>query len=205
MINLKQQYPKEWIERIGREEAKSSEIMCESMWNEFEPESVLDFGSGPGNHINGMHHRMEIKNATAIDGVSDCENYLSAGINFCQLDFRNRFAPEGFEGGKQFDLVMCYEVIEHIEEEFEEILLDNIVLNAGKYLCISAAKPGQPGNHHVNCKPIDYWLRAFIHRGFKYLDKVTESFQASWRKQGVRYYFIDNLLVFENAKSGSEI
>jgi len=45
------------------------------------------------------------------------------------------------------DLVLCQEVVEHIEEKYLENLLDSFA--TGKYVLMTHAVPGQGGHHHV--------------------------------------------------------
>jgi 2-polyprenyl-3-methyl-5-hydroxy-6-metoxy-1,4-benzoquinol methylase len=54
------------------------------------------------------------------------------------------------------DLVICVEVVEHIEEVFLENLLSS--LGNGTYIFMTHAVPGQNGYHHVNCQESKYWV-----------------------------------------------
>jgi hypothetical protein len=70
------------------------------------------------------------------------------------------------ELGKLFDLVLCVEVAEHLEEQHEDVLLDSVIRHAVHRIIFSAAEPGQPGNGHINCQPIGHWLARFADRGW---------------------------------------
>jgi hypothetical protein len=42
-----------------------------------------------------------------------------------------------------------------------------------KYVICTAAGPGAPGHHHVNCQLPTYWLDVFDKYGFDYDDETT--------------------------------
>ncbi len=52
------------------------------------------------------------------------------------------------------NLISCravlMQVLEHVPEQFEAIVLDNLVRSAREGIVLSWAVPGQPGHHHVN-------------------------------------------------------
>jgi hypothetical protein len=51
------------------------------------------------------------------------------------------------------------EVAEHIKDNHAERLLSDIDSHASEIIIFSAAEPGQPGNGHINCRPIIDWLQ----------------------------------------------
>ena len=57
-------------------------------------------------------------------------------------------------------------MVEHLEEESAQVLLESIARHADKVIVFSAAEPGQPGNGHINCQPISYWLESWAERGW---------------------------------------
>ena len=67
--------------------------------------------------------------------------------------------------GRGFDVVLCLEVAEHLPEASAEALISSIVAHADEIL-FSAAIPGQPGQHHVNCQWPTYWQSRFNAHGF---------------------------------------
>lgn len=62
-----------------------------------------------------------------------------------------------------FDLAICLEVAEHLEEPSAVPLVNGLA--RAKTVLFSAATPGQPGLHHVNCQPHDYWHGLFAEHG----------------------------------------
>lgn len=193
MNELDELYDSEWLERIRLDEEPSARVMCRTMKAQLQPGSMLDFGSGPGNHANIMH-RLGGVEVVAVDGVTNAKDFLNHDIEFHRHDFRRRF-----DIGRVFDLVTCFEVIEHIDEAFERTVLANVVRHVGRWLCFSAAKPGQPGRNHVNLKPLPYWIERLEAKGLRHRDNMTSKLKREWRaaQPPVRYYFADNLAVFE--------
>ncbi len=70
------------------------------------------------------------------------------------------------------DLVHCQEVVEHIEEAHLTKLL--ATLTSGDVILMSHAMPDQPGYHHVNCQPSEYWIRKLAECNFNWLQIDTE-------------------------------
>lgn len=76
---------------------------------------------------------------------------------------------------KETDLVICIEVVEHIEESFIDNLLTSMC--QGKYLLMTHAVPGQPGYHHVNCQDSEYWITHLQNRNFLLLEEDSKEIQ----------------------------
>lgn len=108
--------------------------------------SVLDLGSGLG-HASDWFHKAGMK-VIAVDGMES--NVQRAIFPTVQLDLTKAAVS------CRVDLTHCQELVEHVEEAF----VDNVVrsLACGKIIVMTHAFPGQGGHHHVNEKPMQYWL-----------------------------------------------
>ena len=51
-----------------------------------------------------------------------------------------------------------------------------------KYVVVTAAPPGQPGHHHVNCRPTEYWIDVFKKYGFEFLEEVCGEVKLAARR-----------------------
>jgi 2-polyprenyl-3-methyl-5-hydroxy-6-metoxy-1,4-benzoquinol methylase len=121
----------------------------------FSIRSMLDVGCGEG-HAVAFFQSMGV---------------LAHGIDGLLLNVQRAVTPVALHDLKRgpyvmpVDLVLCVEVVEHIEEQF----LDNLMgtLTNGQLVLMTHALPGQDGHHHVNCQPAEYWVRKFQERGYR--------------------------------------
>ena len=76
------------------------------------------------------------------------------------------FVQGPFRSERQFDMVWSCEFVEHVEEQYAGHFLETFSL-ASRYLLMTYAEPGQPGWHHVNCQPEEYWVEKLDRYGFE--------------------------------------
>ena len=152
------------------------------------PNSYLDVGCGTG---------IMVKTAVnlGIDAVG-LDIIPNAHFAVKECDLRG-----GFNLGKQFDLITCIEVMEHIPESSARTALKAIANHArdsGTIFVFSAASPGQGGIDHINLK-LGYWWRERIDAlGFGYRHDLTTRLQLAINlvPHPGRDWLIGNLQVF---------
>jgi hypothetical protein len=126
-------------------------------------ESVIDFGCGCGSWLE-VCKQNEITNVLGLDLFCP-EEYLRIDKNeFVKHDISKEYNNEN-----KYDLVISIETAEHIESEYKEVYINNLV-KSGDIILFSAAIPGQWGIHHVNCNWLEYWVKMFNDRGFDCID-----------------------------------
>jgi SAM-dependent methyltransferase len=130
------------------------------------PNSLLDVGCGTGTWLRAAD-RLGVPDLHGIDGV-DCSGDRSR-VRFSKLDLTKPFSL-----GRRYDVVLCLEVAEHLDETHAKVLIRSLVAHAPKII-FSAACPGQPGQHHVNCRWPDYWQSLFNDEGFACDDAIRWS------------------------------
>ena len=136
--------------------------------------SVLDVGCGRGYALKrfqelGCH-------VLGIDGSPSAIENSVIPERVRQVDFtQNKVIPE-----KKYDLVFSVEFVEHVDEYYMENYLP--CFNAGKYIIMTFAGPGQSGHHHVNCQPQEYWIHAMEKRGFTFDKDYTAKLKAEAKK-----------------------
>lgn len=114
---------------------------------------TIDFGCGLGQWGVGLNKY------TGIDYRVPLNELLIPVENYIELDLRKPFT------GLKADVVICVEVAEHLEEEYADVLVDNLCA-AGDTIIFSAAIPFQGGNNHLTERFQTWWAEKFYARGY---------------------------------------
>jgi len=128
----------------------------------FQVKNMVDIGCGPG----GMVYYALSKGIKAVGVDGD-----PSVARDCPVIIEHDYTRKPLYLG-EFDLGWSVEFLEHVEE----LYLQNYMLTfrCCKHVFITAAIPGQPGVHHVNCQWGDYWIRKFEEAGFMFDREATE-------------------------------
>ena len=132
--------------------------------NEFKIKSFLDIGCGPG----GMVSLAGMRGLEAVGIDGDWEVEKEKDTNIVIHDFTSGPAPLE----KEFSLGWSVEFLEHVDEKYQDNYMQAFA--RCKLVVCTAAGPGAPGHHHVNCQPQEYWHNVFDKYGFDYDDAVTQ-------------------------------
>jgi len=130
------------------------------------PKSLLDVGCGTGTWLRAAAD-MGILSVVGVDGIVVADNQLHvprSNVRQCDLT-----APLYL--GQRFDFALCLEVAEHLPESSAATLVSSLVFHSDNVL-FSAACPGQPGQHHINCQWPGYWQHLFNNHGFVCDDSI---------------------------------
>jgi cyclopropane fatty-acyl-phospholipid synthase-like methyltransferase len=92
------------------------------------------------------------------------------------------------------DLVWSVEFLEHIEEQYLPAVMQ--VFRRGRRILVTAAPPGAPGHHHVNCQSAEYWIELFRSYGLFIDDAATEIVRRE--STMIRNFIRETGLVFVN-------
>jgi SAM-dependent methyltransferase len=129
--------------------------------------TMIDVGCGPGDMVQIATDRNI--DAYGIDGDFTLKNrWESLGINVKLFDFRDGIPTLEQD---EFDLGWSVEFLEHVDEEYSDNYMR--VFAKCKYVVCTAAPPGYPGHHHVNCQDMNYWINKFSQYGFDFDEKET--------------------------------
>jgi SAM-dependent methyltransferase len=171
-----------------REESSSSAAVVVPLLHELlRPRSVLDVGCGTGPWVRAWM-QLGVPDAIGVDGpyVSP-EQLLIPAANYLAGDL-----TKPLDLNRRFDLVSCLEVAEHLDAAHTTTLLDSLTRH-GDVVLFSAAVPGQPGTHHVNCAWQSHWVKLFEAKGWHVLDIVRSML---WNDGRVGSCYRQNLLLF---------
>jgi hypothetical protein len=173
--------------------------VCEAINTVLAPKSVMDVGCAIGDLVYYWKNNMGIPSHGIEGSKNAMEYFMCDGIYV--LDLR-----EEIKIGIHFDLVTCFEVAEHIEPEYADQFLSNLVV-LGNRILMSAAPPGQGGHYHVNCQPYEYWIEKMQFLGYSYDGTTVNILKNIWepwkKKPGIKAYY-DNLLFFRKGGSDEE-
>ena len=136
------------------------------------PGSLLDAGCGTG----AVVMRAVAQGIEAV-GVDLSVPHAGPGA-WRQADLR---AP--LDLGRSFDLVLCWEVAEHLPAEAAETLCASLArhLVPGGVLLFTAAPPGQKGDGHINEQPAAYWRERLSAVGLIFDAAQTATLATQWR------------------------
>lgn len=140
----------------------------------YKPTSFLDVGCGPG----GMVYLAAIRGlyAVGIDGDFTLPQFQAGVVHpdhvkFCLHDFTEGARTTG-DLRPVIDIVWSVEFLEHVNECHLPAVLHTMKM--GKVIVITAAPPGWPGHHHVNCRSEEYWQGVFAAMGYTYDGIATQ-------------------------------
>lgn len=138
--------PEEWIARLAPMDSWNERLLLSLFCLYGIPSSYLDIGSGTGAMVN-LARRLGV-DAYGVDLIERPDSWLH------QHDLMNPL-----DMGRDFELVTCLEVAEHVPPEGANVLVDSVArhVHPGCMLVWSAAQPGQAGDDHVNPQNSFYW------------------------------------------------
>lgn len=154
------------------------------------PRRLLDVGCGDG-HLVRVASALGTPVAMGIDVAVPM--HVATGISLVPRELE---AWEG-EGPDPFDLVLCLEVAEHLEERYADNLCEKLYRSTGQTLLFSAATPGQGGAGHVNEQPHAYWIEKLTRAGLDYAPVLTDLLRTKWLLVAPgAWWYGKNLLAF---------
>ncbi|HEY0006852.1 MAG TPA: methyltransferase domain-containing protein [Pyrinomonadaceae bacterium] len=132
----------------------------------FQVKNMVDIGCGPG----GMVYYARSKGIKAV-GVDGDPRMARDSPVIIEHDYTRKPLYLG-----EFDLGWAVEFLEHVEEEYIPNFMETFL--CCKHVFVTAAIPGQPGYHHVNCQWGDYWIEKFTTAGFTFDEEATAGVRA---------------------------
>jgi hypothetical protein len=188
-------YSRSFYNSVTSRAMLASRLVFEAVETNYQPDSIIDIGSGDGIWMKTFASRTEIKRLCAVDLPGSTFKELQSidrQIEYKTIDFE----IEMLENREPFDLAICVEVIEHISTQRALALLDWISVNCHAII-FSGATPGQGGTQHINEQKQEYWLSKMISLGFIPCDNIRPILS---KQKEVPAYYRNNVFFYINSK-----
>lgn len=165
---------------------RSSSAIVPLIMESIGPTSVVDVGCGKGAWT--LAFAQAGCKTVSIDGPwTDLTELTAAGLTTLRLDLSEAITLDA-----TFDLAVCLEVAEHLEQSSARTLVKSLC-DLAPLVLFSAAFPGQRGTHHVNEQLPSWWVELFAEQNKLPHDLVRPSV---WTNQDVAYWYAQNTLLF---------
>ncbi|QIO20961.1 methyltransferase domain-containing protein [Haloarcula sp. JP-L23] len=165
-----------WLRLVSNTPTEEAHAVADVLYEEYEPDSVIDFGCGLGRYLTGFQ-----AHGATVHGVEGCSQARDhAEIPADALTIHDLREPLELED--RYDLALCIETAEHIPSRFADTLVETVTAAAPRVV-FTAAPPGHRGTHHVNEAPREYWIEKFQSNGFSYAAAETDRLQESIRSE----------------------
>jgi len=168
----------------------SAEVVVPLVVDRLHPASVLDVGCGRGTWLQ-VFAGAGVADIFGVDGPHISPSSLEIPTD-C---FLAHDLDERLDLGRRFDLAVCLEVGEHLDEQIASTLVASLVAHAPAVL-FSAAIPGQGGAGHVNERWPSYWAERFRASGYNAIDLVRP---LVWNDDRVAFWYAQNTVLYVDA------
>lgn len=157
--------------------------------------TVLDLGCGMGAWSAALEEKRDV-NLQLVDHpkVPTEDLLVSNKASFTGIDL-DKDLPDA----RQWDLIICIEVLEHFNEK-RALALKDFIVESTDLVLFSAAVPGQGGIGHINCQRHSYWHAHFQAAGFTFYDGFKRHII---HNQTIPFWIRQNLFVYYRPKYAS--
>ena len=157
----------------------------------FRPKYVLDIGCGTGQWLD--EYRKYKVRTRGIESASAAWVSMSEKTqkNVVKWDLRNKLKKT-----YKPDLVQSLEVAEHIEEDYADVFIYNLVKHNADIIFLTAAPPGKGGNQHVNCQEREYWMAKMKNNGYLFDQDILNEVLGWGTLEKSPVWWSTNLMVF---------
>ena len=164
-----------------------SDWICDFFENNLDKTKlIIDIGCGLGNYLKDLENR-GFYNLVGYEGDPPKNKIFD---NIIKRDLTISLGNHPISGN-----VIFLEVGEHIDQKYQDILLDNVSKSCNNYLITSWAIRGQEGFGHVNCLDNEEIIPEIEKRGFTYLKEESESARNVIKDN--TWWFKNTILIFK--------
>lgn len=155
----------------------------------FKPKSILDVGCGIGTWLS-VFKENGVQDVTGIDGEYVDRHLLKEHVNL--QHFIPKDLSKSFNLERKFDLVISFEVAEHLPASSARIFVQSLCRHSETIL-FSAAIPHQGGQNHLNEQWPAYWMELFKDAGYDCYDGFRKLI---WDNKEVDWWYKQNIFLF---------
>ncbi|WP_460546034.1 class I SAM-dependent methyltransferase [Echinicola sediminis] len=170
---------------------RAAEVIVPLILKVVQPHSILDVGCGIGTWMNTFL-KHGIQDVCGVDGDyvdrSLLKKYIPLG-NFIPQDLEKAFDLQ-----RKFDLVISFEVAEHLKASAAKCFVESLTKH-GDLILFSAAVPGQGGQNHVNEQWLSYWSELFAGKGYTAYEMIRPLI---WEDKNIDVWYRQNMVLFSS-------
>ncbi len=180
-------YNQDFYESQVEGSSLSAEVILPLVLELIKPASVIDVGCGVGTWLH-VYKSLGIEKVLGLDG-----DYVDRDVlKVDKTEFKPTDLVNDFNVKDTFDLVQSLEVAEHLDKEYAEHFVAELV-RLGPVILFSAAVPYQLGTHHVNEQFLPYWKEIFESHGYLLIDIIRPKV---WNNSQVEVCYRQNIVLF---------
>ena len=153
--------------------------------------SAVDFGCGTGTWLK-VCMELGCHTVQGFDGFAD-----PASLSIPTECFSQKLLGGYIDLAKAYDLAICLEAAEHVEEKFSDSIVENLT-KASKVILFSAALSGQGGTNHINEQPPEFWQKKFKDHRYTQFDIIRPII---WDEPAVAWWYKQNTFLYVHETS----
>jgi SAM-dependent methyltransferase len=180
-------YSPDYFNSIGGLSRSSAAVVAPMVMELLQPRSVVDVGCGTG----AWAAAFKSAGASEVLGI-DGDYCDRSQLEVDAREFLAANLTRPISVDRSFDLAICLEVAEHLDQQYAGLLVTSLAGLAPAVL-FSAAIPHQGGEHHVNEQWPSYWVNAFAQHDYAAIDPFRRRL---WKHKSVAWWYAQNLLLF---------
>jgi cyclopropane fatty-acyl-phospholipid synthase-like methyltransferase len=179
-VNINERYLEESETNRDDDPYQDFYEVLESVFNMQNVKSFMDVGCADGNLIKIVHGQNPDMDIAGIEYFDYHKKYADLKIvdKMKILDIRDDLPSDLLN--KNFDIVVCTEIGEHIDPAYTTAFLENIKKLVGKYLIMTWSRHGgekerhkDPHHQHLNPLEFDQFMKVMSDHGFLYDQNLT--------------------------------
>ena len=175
---------------LGPRPAQSAAIVVPWLVERFHPATLADIGCGSGAWLAEFQK-------LGVDGYGYDRKYRHGWMKipryrFCEIDLNCDAIPVS-----QFDLILCLEVAEHVQERAAGRLVETLT-GMSPVIVFGAGIPLQGGSGHVNEQWQSYWAERFSARNYLPHSDLRREF---WNNSDVAPWYRQDTIIYASPET----